>query len=86
MSESELKIVSARIEDWKEEFSPYLKAARVLSRRYPTIVNSPEFPAQFADSYRNREGSDPNDDDCNYSDRELVAVGILPRPVEDAEN
>lgn len=85
MSSEEVKAAIDNLESSKEEFATHLETARALWRKYPALVEAPEFPAQFIESFRKLEHREPGVD-IEYWDRELVCTGILPYPAEYPRN
>jgi hypothetical protein len=71
------------LQDHMENFAQHLDTARILWRRYPTLVEAPEYPEPFLEALR-REGKGTDPGTVSLCDEPLVERGILKR--ESGEN
>ena len=62
------RVTQSLMEDDRENFADNLETAWELHRRYPHLVTSPEYPAEFlADFHRRNDNQEPGTT-CNYSE------------------
>lgn len=86
MTSKELDTAVEMLESSKEEYAALLDIARVIWYQHRDHVEAAEFPEQFLQSYRNREGDDPHNPKTADWYSELEATGILTRREAVAQN
>jgi hypothetical protein len=65
-----------RLQGHMEEFASHLDTARTIWRRYPELVEAPEFPDQFRAAFEEKtDGAEPGAD--SLFDELLVERGLL---------